>query len=521
MKGDFSRVSFDATKHFSSVLYQQGRVTLDADPNEQTAILLHYVRTLARDLLGRGAGPADHLGFVLALDDSDPTNPVIRIGKGRYYVDGILVEVDDDADYAHQPSWTAPEGDPLVTRLTAESGDDYLLYVDVWERHVTWIEDDSIREVALDGPDTTTRTKVVWRVRAIARSALQERLKNRSDRLQKRIKLAANDSAEVARLTQQLAAVERDLERISANENGEPSTDCEVAIHALDGLLDEAMTARLDPGQQIKDACTIAPDALYRGAENQLYRVEIHNGSDDASGPTLKWSRDNGSVATPWLSTEGNDIVVTSTRGFNAGAWIELSDDANDLAGTPGKLVKIAAVSSDRLSIDATTIPSTGIAFTPSLRHPKARQWDQTERDDVTLDAGAVPLAAATAVAPNWLTLENGIQVRFAADGTYRSGDYWLIPARVASGSIIWPTTTDSEGNVVWLAKGPDGVEHHYAPLGVLVENSDHNLVLSSCACEIAPVTECGVVRALAAVGDLGVKPAKKVVRARGGKKGG
>jgi len=45
MKGDFTRDTFDRTKHFSRVLMQQGRVTLDADFNEQTAIDLHYFRT--------------------------------------------------------------------------------------------------------------------------------------------------------------------------------------------------------------------------------------------------------------------------------------------------------------------------------------------------------------------------------------------------------------------------------------------------------------------------------------------
>jgi hypothetical protein len=37
----------------------------------------------------------------------------------------------------------------------------------VWERHVTWIEDDSIREPALGGPDTCTRAKVTWQVKAL------------------------------------------------------------------------------------------------------------------------------------------------------------------------------------------------------------------------------------------------------------------------------------------------------------------------------------------------------------------
>ena len=38
MKGDVSRETFDATKHYSGVRMQQGRVQTDADWNEQGAI---------------------------------------------------------------------------------------------------------------------------------------------------------------------------------------------------------------------------------------------------------------------------------------------------------------------------------------------------------------------------------------------------------------------------------------------------------------------------------------------------
>ena len=41
MQGDFTRLTFDRSKHYSSVLKQQGRVALDADWNEQVAIEHH------------------------------------------------------------------------------------------------------------------------------------------------------------------------------------------------------------------------------------------------------------------------------------------------------------------------------------------------------------------------------------------------------------------------------------------------------------------------------------------------
>ena len=67
MKGDFTRDTFDPFRHFSRVLMQQGRVQLDADFNEQAAILLHYLRTLAADLIGPHGGPGNELGFEILI----------------------------------------------------------------------------------------------------------------------------------------------------------------------------------------------------------------------------------------------------------------------------------------------------------------------------------------------------------------------------------------------------------------------------------------------------------------------
>ena len=113
MKGDFTRDTFDRAKHFSRVLMQQGRVQLDADWNEQTSILLHYLRTLAGDILGPSRGrrtPWDSISSAegrLPMRRLMPSNrtPLGRrssnrrsraatfvIGTGRYYVHGVLVE---------------------------------------------------------------------------------------------------------------------------------------------------------------------------------------------------------------------------------------------------------------------------------------------------------------------------------------------------------------------------------------------------------------------------------------------
>jgi hypothetical protein len=496
MKGDFTRITFDPANHFSRVLLQQGRVTLDADPNEQADILLHYLRTLARDLIGAYGGPFDNSGFALSVDDS--VKPAkLNISAGRYYVNGILCE-NDGCDYSQQPDYTPPGpdangqgGDALLAQLASPTAQTFWLYLDVWERHISWIENDHIREVALGGPDTCSRSKVVWQVKALSVAAIQTTLQSMIATLAQQIQ-ASTDPTQTAALQARSDQLNSDLQLLTELPSQSPDV-CAAPLDTLVGLGNSQLAARLDPGQQIPDPCTLSPGAAYRGTENQLYRVEIQQGNAGGATPTFKWSRDNGSVATRWLSTDGNDLVVTSTRGFTAGTWVELSDDHLDLLGEPGLLVKLASVQNDRLSVDPDSVPSgQSIAWTQQLSNPKVRRWDQTENDNITLINGAVPVVEATSTNPNWIDLEDGVQVQFAAGGQYRSGDYWLIPARVATATIDWPANKDGT-----LLKPPFGIEHVYAPLGfvgwsgTVGNNEGGGFQTSDCRCRLMPTNVC------------------------------
>ena len=87
MRGDFTRVTFKKDKHYSGVWYQQGRVSVDADANEQRDIDAYRLRTETFDLLGACAAPRDNAGFAI-----HPQSGSLMIGAGRCYVDGILCE---------------------------------------------------------------------------------------------------------------------------------------------------------------------------------------------------------------------------------------------------------------------------------------------------------------------------------------------------------------------------------------------------------------------------------------------
>jgi Family of unknown function (DUF6519) len=172
MKGDFTRDTFDPKKHYSSVLQQQGRVQLDADWNEQQSITRHRIETEARDIIGPHGGPRDNAGFKILFEFDSDDNPLMRIEKGTYYVDGILCENDETIDYDLQPD--LPKFPTLAERFASIDPDprsedsfiSWFIYLDVWHRHVSYLDDDQhIREVALGGPDTATRIKTVWQVR--------------------------------------------------------------------------------------------------------------------------------------------------------------------------------------------------------------------------------------------------------------------------------------------------------------------------------------------------------------------
>jgi photosystem II stability/assembly factor-like uncharacterized protein len=67
MKGDFSRLTFKPRNHYRSVRLQQGRVSVDADWNEQVDIDLHRDETTTLDVVGRAGAPLHDAGFQIAV----------------------------------------------------------------------------------------------------------------------------------------------------------------------------------------------------------------------------------------------------------------------------------------------------------------------------------------------------------------------------------------------------------------------------------------------------------------------
>lgn len=447
MHGDFSRDSFDPAKHFSRVLLQQGRALLDADSNEQVAIFWHYLRTLAIDLIGPHGGPADQPGFAIGAT-AGPNNQLddLTIGAGRYYVDGLLCENNSATSYYfraardERPATGQPYAffEPQRDRL---QGFPLLVYLAAWERLITAVEDPEIREAALgaNGPDTAARAQVVWQVRAT------RRLPN-GDELPRNI-----DPDEIERRWPEWMAQWQPMER------------------------GQLRARSMLPETDERDVCAIPPESRYRGAENQLYRVEIHTGGA-AGTATFKWSRDNGSQVFPIEDIDGRQVRVTSlgrdvVSSLQVGDWVEIVDDEYALRGQLAPLAQIDAIDPLDRVVTLAEEPDSPTGRDPD-RHPFLRRWNHRAGDErrgglkLAEDNAAVVIETNADGTQRWLTLEDGVQIAFVPRtpaSTYRPGDYWLIPARTAIGDVIWPGPPDDPA-----ARPPHGVQYHFAPLALV-----------------------------------------------------
>jgi hypothetical protein len=466
MKGDFTRSTFKKENHFHDVRMQQGRVQLDADWNEQLDITAHRVETETKDVVGLCAAPIHHAGFHLVTKATDLTTgeqsleenlnpPALKSGDfyisgGRFYVDGILCQNERIVPFTKQPD--LPEN-AIVVELTdgekksllAIQGDPlsgppppgiYLGYLDIWLRHLTALEEPGIREKALGGPDTTTRTKTICQVKLLQ---------------------VGNVNAKI---------------------------NCLSTIPAWDNLvapMTGKMAAQAEKAEEEDKPCILSPGAGYRRLENQFYRVEVHR-----SGPrgkaTFKWSRDNGSIVTPWEKQDVNRLTVSSTGrdnvlNFAGGHWVELTDDTREQLGKPGVLVQLEKVEGLVLIIDPTTIKdpenpaATSVDITKFPGNAKVRRWDSKGEIKPTNS--------------QWITLEDGVQVKFSA-GTYRTGDYWWVPARTANADVEWPLDPNTNQPQLQL---PYGIRHHYCRLAVMSFDGSKWTDISDCRPMFPPVT--------------------------------
>lgn len=434
MGADFSRVRLQPLLDYAGVELQQGRVLIDADANELTAILDRRLRALASDTLGR-AMPSSTTPDAFKIEAAGGT---LRIGRGRMYVDGLLAEnhgapdpgkrlFDDllaETQFADPPTYLTQPYLPSPPALPAAGK--HLVYLDVWDREVTSLEQPALVEDAI-GVDASTRRQVVWQVRVLA-----------------------EDSGGFT-----CASADADLPAWAALIA--PSTGVLTT-----GTFDVAPT---------DDPCELPPSGGYRGLENQLYRVEIHDPGQPGGAATFKWSRENASVGSRVAAVVSPTELEVVTLGrddvlrLSTGDWVEILDDGRELSQGAGELRRVTVDDARRHVTFAPALPADMLAG----ENLRVRRWDQKGQVFRT-DASGTPVPVQDLDAPGStgairvpgpgtiLLLEGGLTVSFASTGAkgFKAGDHWVLAARTADASV---EALDRAP--------PRGIHHHFARLGI------------------------------------------------------
>lgn len=440
MPGDYTRVTFNPFEDHLGVLMQQGRVLLDADFNELVEILGRRLHAGTMDIIGRCAVPRETPdGFRIQISGT-----TITIGRGRIYVDGLLAENHGKAPLEFDPSLGELRGtlpvpyneQPYLPNAGTvlpfpDKGGPYLVYVDVWQREITHLEEPDLIEKAV-GVDTATRLQTVWQVRWLQVG---------------RTVTCATPSDQIPPWVE---ATRPSAGRLTTAAVGAPKST---------------------------DPCIVNPTGGFRGTENRLYRLEVHD-TGPLGSATFKWSRDNGSVATSVLGINAGRDELTVTRTardavlrFSPDDWVEVTDDWHELAGTPGVMRKVKIVDdvTSRITL-ASALPAGDFdTANPQSRHTRIRRWDQKGlvRDaanavlaDVDAGGGVIPVLAAGSP-----VLEDGVQVTFGDTpdgGDFHTGDFWVFAARTVDASV--EELTDAP---------PRGIHHHYCRLAVVTFPGD------------------------------------------------
>ncbi|MBW4528026.1 MAG: tail fiber domain-containing protein [Phormidium tanganyikae FI6-MK23] len=374
MKGDFTRSTFQAKKHYSSVRMQQGRLQLDADWNEQADIQAHLLQTLSQDLIGICGVPKTDSSESFKITPTDDHKD-LKIGAGRIYVDGILCELEETTTYQAQASYPEAIQIDLPDGLKDAT---YLAYLDVWQRHISAIEDPSIREEALNGVDTATRSQTIAQVKLqplTGSDTPESVIENKKKRIAKMQAKKVSDNN----------ILETHLYRIEIHQRGEVgkstfkwSRDNGIVVSEIEAIKENMIT----------------------------------------------------------ISAKSNEIWQASQPD----QWIEITNETRELAGQPGTLVRLERVFGDRLICDKSrefdgferSLLKDTNPQEAKQQKLKVRRWDYTSDTDST-SSGGIPTSQ------DWIQLGNeGIQVKFEAESLYETGDYWLLPTRSIQKSLEW-----------------------------------------------------------------------------------
>lgn len=421
MSADRGRLTHYPPRKYREVVSQQGRVLLDADANESQRIGTEELRREALDVVGPVGTPDDGYQVV-------PSGSAFQVNRGTMYVGGLRVTLESTVQYEKQPEWLdnnaiAPWGDGLWRDPAVFQKLGAQVTLVLREQEITAVEDPALRDVALGGPDTCARTRLLQRIVAVDTKA----------------QTCAGATA---------AAIDFWSTRGLVYD---PDT---ASLTARARLLVTPVTNPPAPSP-----CDPPSASGYLGADNQMLRVMITQLDGTTNAGTLIWGYYNASMlyrATVQTAT----TVRLATRPVSAefqprtGQVVQVLLRAADL----GEGAFAAALTGHVAKLTTPYAPDTQIVTLPAaLPQPPhgngtnvyVRLWE----DQVAFTVGT-PVELA----------DTGLQVTItkASAGALHIGDYWQIAVRPLTPNTVYPE------RLLAAPQPPDGPRMWACPLAVI-----------------------------------------------------
>jgi hypothetical protein len=462
MPSDLTRpATGDLRQHYEAVVMQQGRVILDRDFNALQDIVNGRIAADALDEIGPCGTPVADDGLAVSLPPGaasvsapvsfsapDPFDFLVK--PGTIYVGGQRVVFEappagqPPLSYFHQPDWPSPP-DPFARGSASFSAPQReLVALHAFEQEVGAVEDPELLDVALGGPDTTQRVRLMRRI--------------------VRLGVTGADCAEA------LADA--------------------VAEWGRHGYLFDPLAMRLRPQTALQvtftgpasasNPCDPAAQGGYLGAENQLIRVMIR-GPGDGGSPALLWGYDNASslyrvaVHPDATTLQLAQAPVDAFRIPAKGQYVEVLRTAAvlgsqpDQAGGPPIVRCVAAATGHVATVETySTTDNTLVLDAPlpekytSEQNPLfLRVWVGRQPFDPS-SAVPVPLTDPTGQTSPGLQVTVTQPPSAATGAALPAGAFWLFAVRPATPQALYP------GRFLDGPQPPDGPRQWACPLAVI-----------------------------------------------------
>lgn len=443
MASDRARISYDEQRRWRGLVRQQGRVTLADDQNEADEIAAEEFRQETQEIVGPAGTPDD--GFRVGPAPVAAQAYDFVVGPGTMYVGGVRAFSPTPISYSAQPDWLHPETDPLWSspaRPASDARRNELVYLLLIEQEVGAVEDTALREVALGGPDTCVRKRLLQRIVRFATDA------------------ADCDGAMA------------DLERAWAA-RGLTFSDGEMR------LMPRSRLQVVFPPQALQ-AEPCEPEAMggYLQPDNQLIRVQIVADKGSDTGTSLVWGYDDASFEyrATWKSGTTLRLKSRPIDSFHR----PRAQQIVEMRRSACQLMTGAHDGPSELSLDDYVASPTGVFAT------LARDYDPDSGEIVL--ATALPDEYRTDTTPIFVRVweamvpvvppatlgATGMEV-IVSGGPFHAGDFWRIAVRPATPTEVYPRRYLDQ------PQPPDGLRTWVCPLAVVTWSDRAMRVVEDC----------------------------------------